>query len=94
MQESSDEEEQDELAPSDNSSEDESDEETSKRKKKTVSKKRKNVPSSIAFDSSSQLLEQVDEATLSTQNSLYGIPLSLLQVNLYNTITHDTCLIM
>lgn len=64
------------MAPSDNSSEDESDEETSKRKKKTVSKKRKNVPSSIAFDGSSQLLEQVDEATLSTQNSLYDVVIS------------------
>lgn len=67
MQESSDEE--DELKSSASESESDSDSELGTKKKKTT---RRKLTASTVLNTSSQLLEQVDENTLNTQNSLYG----------------------
>ncbi|KAI8068989.1 hypothetical protein BDF21DRAFT_465946 [Thamnidium elegans] len=67
MQESSDEE--DELNSSANESESDSDSELAHKKKKTL--KRKTVAASAVIETSSQLLEPLDENILNTQNSLY-----------------------
>jgi hypothetical protein len=76
MDNSSDDEEEevDELNSSDNDSEADSDVENSTRKskKKSASKKRKGVAANIVLETSSQLLEQVDESAPNTQTSLYG----------------------
>ncbi|KAI9250834.1 hypothetical protein EDC94DRAFT_310101 [Helicostylum pulchrum] len=67
MQESSDEE--DELNSSANESESDSDEEFAHEKKKTL--QRKSAATSAVLETSSQLLEPLDENILNTQNSLY-----------------------
>lgn len=63
--------EEDELNSSDDSSD--SDSEVNHKKKKATANRRKTAAASnTVFATSSQLLEQVDQSSLSTQTSLYG----------------------
>lgn len=84
MQESSDEE--DELNSSANESESDSDEEFAHEKKKTL--QRKSAATSAVLETSSQLLEPLDENILNTQNSLYGNSLYIF----FGSITKKKCL--